>query len=604
MTDTAIARYNGDPLRIYMNGYSMGGAGAYNAVAYYPKKYAAVAPLASWPCDYKFIPTFQTPIWDLKGELDNASAGGTPDGNVAFIGLINAVIPKVCPEAKYSVIAGVGHDVWDGVYSNSYTAANISKSWPGSATPSSIFDWFLTKSLSSVSLNPPVDAPPVANAGADINLVLPSSSVIITGSGTDPDGTVVSYVWTQQSGPSAAISGANTPVLSLSSLVQGSYVFRLTVIDNNGTSSYDDMSLLVSSPIVTTSASLQISGLVLADADKSIEIGPFPDGYVLNLASTSVQDFTVLVKTPSSDIGSIAFYLDGSLFRIEDNAPFSLTGNCYPGYQCYGAYWRPAVGTHTVTATAYSAAGGTGTAGASVTVNFTVVNTAATTVSTAASTTLLLTGLTLANADNSTEIGPLPDGYTLNLSQLGVKDYTVLAKTGSSDIGSVVFHLDGGLFRIEDNAPFSLTGNCYPGYNCYGAYWQFSVGTHTVTATAYSGAGGTGTAGTSLTSTFNVISSSSRVSDEEQTNNSEAYTVAPNPFNDVVSLSFNAPVSGSVKISVVDVLGAVVYTKTFNGEIQNGLQLDLSGQNVKPGVYTLQVISDNQIKNATKIVKQ
>ena len=43
---------------------------------------------------------------------------------------------------------------------------------------------------------------PIANAGADINLTLPTNSTTLSGSGSDPDGTVSSYQWRRISGPS------------------------------------------------------------------------------------------------------------------------------------------------------------------------------------------------------------------------------------------------------------------------------------------------------------------------------------------------------------------------------------------------------------------
>lgn len=46
--------------------------------------------------------------------------------------------------------------------------------------------------------------PPTANAGPNQTITLPTSTVTLAGSGTDPDaGTVVAYLWTQISGPTA-----------------------------------------------------------------------------------------------------------------------------------------------------------------------------------------------------------------------------------------------------------------------------------------------------------------------------------------------------------------------------------------------------------------
>lgn len=73
---------------------------------------------------------------------------------------------------------------------------------------------------------------PVADAGSDRFLVLPTNSVTLDGSATD-DGTITSYAWSQLSGPNTAtLAGANTEDLTASGLVQGTYEFQLTVTDN------------------------------------------------------------------------------------------------------------------------------------------------------------------------------------------------------------------------------------------------------------------------------------------------------------------------------------------------------------------------------------
>jgi endoglucanase Acf2 len=88
---------------------------------------------------------------------------------------------------------------------------------------------------------------PVANAGADKGITLPTNSVVINGTGTDTDGTISSYAWTQVSGPSTAtLSGNTTANLTASALVAGTYVFRLTVTDNGGLTGNDDVNVVVS----------------------------------------------------------------------------------------------------------------------------------------------------------------------------------------------------------------------------------------------------------------------------------------------------------------------------------------------------------------------
>lgn len=83
---------------------------------------------------------------------------------------------------------------------------------------------------------------PLANAGPDKTLMLPTSSVKLYGSGRDSDGSIASYRWTQYGGPSAAtISYATSPTATVSGLKEGKYYFRLTVKDNQGATDYDNV---------------------------------------------------------------------------------------------------------------------------------------------------------------------------------------------------------------------------------------------------------------------------------------------------------------------------------------------------------------------------
>ncbi|MBZ4396515.1 discoidin domain-containing protein [Myxococcus sp. AS-1-15] len=99
--------------------------------------------------------------------------------------------------------------------------------------------------------NTPPNQPPVANAGADRTVVLPNAGITLTGSATDSDGSITSYAWTQVSGPTASLSGANTPSLSVSALAAGTLVFRLTVTDDDGATHSDDVTVTVSNPTTT-----------------------------------------------------------------------------------------------------------------------------------------------------------------------------------------------------------------------------------------------------------------------------------------------------------------------------------------------------------------
>jgi RHS repeat-associated protein len=96
------------------------------------------------------------------------------------------------------------------------------------------------------------DAAPSADAGEDRSLVLtndPSlNSATIVGMGSDPDGSIASYTWSQISGPSTAQLNQTLATANLQFSERGSYVFRLKVTDNYGFDASDDMEFTVAYP--------------------------------------------------------------------------------------------------------------------------------------------------------------------------------------------------------------------------------------------------------------------------------------------------------------------------------------------------------------------
>jgi parallel beta-helix repeat protein len=91
-------------------------------------------------------------------------------------------------------------------------------------------------------------ATPIANAGSDQSISLPTNTVSLSGSGSVAGGTISSYSWTQISGPSSAnIANANSASTSVNGLSQGVYVFQLKVTDNNNNTNTSNVQITVNS---------------------------------------------------------------------------------------------------------------------------------------------------------------------------------------------------------------------------------------------------------------------------------------------------------------------------------------------------------------------
>ncbi|WP_051068827.1 PKD domain-containing protein [Cesiribacter andamanensis] len=109
---------------------------------------------------------------------------------------------------------------------------------------------------------------PVVSAGSDKSITLPSSSLTLSGSASDSDGSIASVSWSKISGPSASLSNTSSLSLGLSNLLEGTYTFRLTAKDNAGATASDDVTVVVKGATTSTSTLAAPSNLY-ATADKS-----------------------------------------------------------------------------------------------------------------------------------------------------------------------------------------------------------------------------------------------------------------------------------------------------------------------------------------------
>jgi hypothetical protein len=110
----------------------------------------------------------------------------------------------------------------------------------------------------SVTVNTATNMAPIAKAGADQDITLPINSVSLSGSGSsDPDGTITSYTWSKVSGPAGGlITSPLSVITTITGLTEGTYVFRLTVEDDDGGTDEDDVAVTVNPEVVTNPVAL------------------------------------------------------------------------------------------------------------------------------------------------------------------------------------------------------------------------------------------------------------------------------------------------------------------------------------------------------------
>jgi hypothetical protein len=92
----------------------------------------------------------------------------------------------------------------------------------------------------------PGNIAPSAYAGVNQTVTLPMNFVTLSASGSsDADGTIASYAWTKVSGTGGTIASPSSSSTNVTGLVQGTYVFRLTVTDDDGATGTDDVTVNV-----------------------------------------------------------------------------------------------------------------------------------------------------------------------------------------------------------------------------------------------------------------------------------------------------------------------------------------------------------------------
>jgi hypothetical protein len=186
--------------------------------------------------------------------------------------------------------------------------------------------------------NTPSNQPPVANAGTDVAITLPTNSVTLNGSASsDPDGTISKYAWSKVSGPTTfLIASTGSAITVVSNLIAGTYVFRLTVTDNNGATANDDITVVVNdvaspgnqAPVANAGTDITVqlpAASITLDGSASYDA----DGKIISYKWVKISGpttFTLL--TPSGSTTVLNNMVTGTyVFRLTVTDDKGATGN-------------------------------------------------------------------------------------------------------------------------------------------------------------------------------------------------------------------------------------------------------------------------------------
>lgn len=358
---------------------------------------------------------------------------------------------------------------------------------------SSLFFWDSNQNtISEYPVDPSLDVHPIgwivlnqspsSSAGLDQTFAdndnSGSESVTLDGSAsTDSDGTIVSYMWTENE---VEIATGATPTVDLA---VGTHTITLTVTDDDGLTATDEVVITVNAPPAFGVTSLT---LINADTDTDIRTVSSTGTETIDIAS---NDISLRADTDPATVGSVVFSVDGNVVATDNSAPYTIAGE--NGSDILP--WNFALGQHTVVATPYSGADGTGDAGTPLTVQVNIVDSS-----------FAVSSLTLVNATTNADIRTLSTSVTetVDIANNGI---SVRANTNPATVGSVVFRLDGTNIKTESIAPYTIAGDQSNGTDYLP--WNIAPGMYTLTVTPYSATGGGGNAGTPMTVQLEIINS-------------------------------------------------------------------------------------------------
>ena len=122
----------------------------------------------------------------------------------------------------------------------------------------------------------PANIKPVANAGDDLTIIASEEQLVIKGSGSDKDGKITGYSWAKVSGGKVTMTDSDKAALTISEFEAGTYVFSLTVTDDNGARASDEVKVTVEPAVQRTPNKAPV-----ADAGEDRTISDDVESFVL-----------------------------------------------------------------------------------------------------------------------------------------------------------------------------------------------------------------------------------------------------------------------------------------------------------------------------------
>jgi hypothetical protein len=318
-----LQHYRVDLGRIYVTGISRGGTGSWTYATAYPEKVAALLPLSGRSDTTKACVIKNIPTWAFHGDGDTVAP---PEYSITMVNSMIACQPTGSYKPRLTLIEAHGHNGWNEVYNGT--------------SGYRVFEWLLQFRKNDLN-----NKKPYVSAGRDLRTHQQAQPFHLYGDYFDWDGTVTNITWKQVSGPSVTLGNTHDRFLRLLNLQTGLYEFQLTVTDNIGAVSFDNVVVEVTDP----STAPAITGITLINGKSNAEIGTLSEEQVINKTVLGLTEIN-LRATPSDGTGSVLFSINSDQNSRIVNSP----GPYYLKNPTTTPEWKVRVGEYQICATAYA----------------------------------------------------------------------------------------------------------------------------------------------------------------------------------------------------------------------------------------------------------
>lgn len=552
--------------RIYLTGYSGGGAGVYTYPATSTSSgqqiaAAVVCTGAAWyqtSTDINNIVAAGLPVWAFHNDGDPVVNVSSDQG---WFNALNAA--GINPPMKLTIYPGQNaHNCWTRTYD------------PSASNPNNIYQWMLQYSRPNIAqpggvpVTPPVvtAAVPKAVSNGNQTINLPgTTSVLLDGSAsTVTGGSIVAYSWGKVAGPSTGDNLNNNlqAKVTVNYTAAGNYTYRLTVTDNQGHISQAQVNIVVNAAVGTPPAA-------------PVPVAPVP-------ALTGPA--TVYANAGSETV----LILPARTFQLDASGSY-VSGGVIAGY-----YWNKVSGPAGDIMNDPSQS----TVGLSLSSAGTYIYQLTITANTGTKAIAFKTIQVLpAGTQVSAPVASSGNNQQISLPSMAVLDGTGSYTTNGARIINVSWvkasgppgdHIDGNSHLLAD-ATFAHSGNYV--YTLYIGDSEGNFSTSNVTIQV-NNAGGQGLVN-------GVPVSVSPLSGLSQAQSQ--LSVYPNPVKSSANINVNDPATGNLKMQLFDLSGRLVSERFSqkNYALFAG-QFDVSA--ISSGIYILKV-SLNNFSSSTKLIK-